>query len=173
MRAPGRIENAQVSLHLSYGSSRGRTLIDRELYLGRAWVGTTADHERRCAEQGIPPERATTVATKPELARRVLERALDAGVPFTYVLADEAYGQCRALRAWLEERRVRCVLAIPKNEVLPLPDDRTRQARELYALVPKGRSSAARAPAAPRGGASTTGPASNSPPPCKPSKDIC
>ncbi|BDH10493.1 hypothetical protein HOK021_16720 [Streptomyces hygroscopicus] len=37
----GRIENAQVS-------------IDRELYLGRAWAGTTAEHERRCAEQGIP-----------------------------------------------------------------------------------------------------------------------
>ncbi len=68
----GRIENAQVSVHLSYGSSRGRTLIDRELYLGRAWAGTTAEHEHRCAEQGIPPERATEVATKPELARHAL-----------------------------------------------------------------------------------------------------
>ncbi|MFE1943058.1 hypothetical protein [Streptomyces massasporeus] len=29
------------------------------------------------------------------------------------------------------------MLAIPKNEVLPLPDGRTRQARELYALVPE------------------------------------
>jgi SRSO17 transposase len=122
---------------LSYGSSRGRTLIDRGLYLGRVWAGTTAEHERRCAEQGIPPERATAVATKPELARRMLERALEAGVPFTYFLADEAYGQCRALRTWLEERRVRYVLAIPKNEVVPLPDGRTRQARELYALVPE------------------------------------
>jgi SRSO17 transposase len=77
------------------------------------------------------------VATKPELARRMLERALNAGVPFTYFLADEAYGQCRTLRAWLEERQVRYVLAIPKNEVVPLPDGRTRQARELYALVPE------------------------------------
>ncbi|MGP3733044.1 IS701 family transposase [Streptomyces sp. GDS52] len=133
----GRIENAQVSVHLSYGSSRGRTLIDRELYLGRHWAGTTAEHERRCAEQGIPPERATAVATKPELARCMLERALEADVPFTYFLADEAYGQCRALRAWLEERRVRYVLAVPKDEVVPLPDERTRQARELYALVPE------------------------------------
>jgi SRSO17 transposase len=132
----GRIENAQVSVHLSYGSSRGRTLIDRELYLGRTWAGTTAEHEHRCAEQGIPPERAAAVETKPELARRMLERALDAGVPFTYFLADEAYGQCRTLRTWLEERQVRYVLAIPKNEVVPLPDGRTRQARELYALVP-------------------------------------
>ncbi|WP_344598960.1 IS701 family transposase [Streptomyces violaceusniger] len=133
----GRIENAQVSVHLSYGFRRGRTLIDRELYLGRVWAGTTAGHERRCVEQGIPPERATAVATKPELARRMLERALSAGVPFTYFLADEAYGQSRALRAWLEDWRVRYVLAIPKNEVVPLPDGCTRQARELYAIVPE------------------------------------
>lgn len=133
----GRIENAQVSVHLSYGSSRGRTLIDRELYLGKAWAGTTADHERRSAEQGIPPERATQVATKPELARRMVERAVRAGVPFTYFLADEVYGQARALRAWLEEQRIRYVLAVPKDEVLPLPDGRTRQARELYAAVPE------------------------------------
>jgi SRSO17 transposase len=133
----GRIENAQVSVHLSYGSRRGRTLIDRELYLGKHWAGTTAGHQARCAEQGIPPERAAAVATKPELALRMLERALAAGVPFTYFLADEAYGQCRALRAWLEERQVRYVLAVPKDEVLPLPDGRTRQARELYAVVPE------------------------------------
>lgn len=133
----GRVENAQVSLHLSHGSSRGRTLIDRELYLGKDWVGTTAEHQARCAEQGVPPERAAQVVTKPELARRMLEHALKAGVPFSYFLADEAYGQCRALRAWLEEHRVRYVLAIPKSEVLPLPDDGTRQARELWAVVPE------------------------------------
>lgn len=134
----GRIENSQVSVHLSYGSNRGRTLIDRELYLGKDWAGTTTEHEGRCVEQGIPPERATRVATKPELARRMLERALVASVPFGYFLADEAYGRCRALRAWLEERQVRYVLAVPKDEVVPLPDGRTRQVRELYALVPEG-----------------------------------
>jgi hypothetical protein len=133
----GRIDNAQVSVRLSYGSSRGRTLVDRELYLGKDWTGTTAEHERRCAEQGIPPERAMHVATRPELARRMLERALAAQVPFGYFLADEAYGQCRTLRAWLEEREVRYVLAVPKDEALPLPDGRTRQARELYVVVPE------------------------------------
>lgn len=133
----GRIENAQVSVHLSYGSRRGRTLIDRELYIGKDWAGTTAEHQQRCAEQGIPPERALAVATKPELARAMLERAVQAGVPFSYFLADEVYGQSRALRAWLEEHRIAYVLAIPKDEALPLPDDRTCQARELYALTPE------------------------------------
>ncbi|MGW2509894.1 transposase [Streptomyces scopuliridis] len=88
--------------------------------------GVHAGHERRCAEQGIPPERAAEVATKLELARRMLERALEASLPFGCFFADAAYGQCRAPRAWQEERRVRYVLAVPKTEVLPLPDGRTR-----------------------------------------------
>ncbi|MFJ8795136.1 transposase [Streptomyces sp. NPDC102462] len=54
---------------------------------------------------GVPPERTTTMATNPEPARHMLKRAPGAGVPFTSFLADEAYGQCRALRGRLEERR--------------------------------------------------------------------
>ncbi|MER6076591.1 transposase, partial [Streptomyces sp. NPDC001817] len=75
--------------------------------------------------------------TKPELARRMVERALAAGVPFTYFLADELYGGSRALRAWLEEHQVRYVLAIAKNEVLPLADGRVQEARQLWARVPE------------------------------------
>jgi SRSO17 transposase len=67
----------------------------------------------------------------------MLERAVQAEVPFSYFLADEVYGRSSALRAWLEEHRIRYVLAILKDEVLPLPDGRTRQARELYAAVPE------------------------------------
>ncbi|MGW0032773.1 transposase [Streptomyces sp. NPDC003314] len=57
----GRIENARVSVHLSYGSSRGRTLIDRELYLGRPWAGTTANTgdavPSRASRPSGPPRR--------------------------------------------------------------------------------------------------------------------
>ncbi len=95
----GRIENAQVSVYLSYGSRLGRTLIDRELYLGREWAGAGPEHEARCAEQVFPTERARAVLTKPELARPMLERALAAHVPFSCFLADEVFGQSRALRA--------------------------------------------------------------------------
>jgi SRSO17 transposase len=64
-------------------------------------------------------------------------RAKEVYCAFTYFLADEAYGQCRTLRTWLEEREVRYVLAVPRDEVVPLPDGRTRQASQLYALVPE------------------------------------
>jgi SRSO17 transposase len=133
----GQVENAQVSVHLSYGSSRGRAIIDRELYAGQHWAGRGEEHRRRCEEAGVPEERARTVVTKPELARRMVERALAAGVAFTYFLADELYGGSRALRAWLEEHQVRYVMAVPKNEVLVLADGRTQEARQLWARVPE------------------------------------
>ncbi|WP_371670657.1 transposase [Streptomyces sp. NBC_00289] len=67
----------------------------------------------------------------------LVERALAAGVPFTYFLADELYGGSRSLRAWLEDHQVRYVMAVPKNEVLPLSDGRTQEARQLWARVPQ------------------------------------
>ncbi|MGW2207366.1 IS701 family transposase [Streptomyces sp. NPDC001774] len=92
----GQVENAQVSVHLSYGSARGRAIIDRELYLGLHWAGTGGEHEERCRAAGVPGERARQVVTKPELARRMLERALDASVSFSWFLADELYGTSRS-----------------------------------------------------------------------------
>ena len=48
--------------------------------------------------------RTVTFATKPELARRMLERAFAAGVPAAWVTGDSVYGGDRRLRVWLEEQ---------------------------------------------------------------------
>ena len=71
----GRIENCQVGVFLAYASATGRALLDRELYLPKEW-----DRRRRGApRRACPP--SVGFATKPQLAQRMLERALDAGVP--------------------------------------------------------------------------------------------
>ncbi|WP_414467609.1 transposase [Micromonospora echinospora] len=44
-------------------------------------------------------------ATKVQMARTMLARALDSGVPVGWVTMDEAYGQSKSLR-WLEHREV-------------------------------------------------------------------
>src|SRR5918992_1327107 len=49
----GRIENCQVGVFLAYATSRGQTLLDRELYLPKAW---TTDRDR-CQAAGIPEQR--------------------------------------------------------------------------------------------------------------------
>src|SRR5215204_2348147 len=96
----GRLENCQIGVFLAYASARGRTFLDRELYVPKEWA---TDRERR-QEAAVPD----TVAfrTKPQLARAMLERALDAGVPAAWVTGDEIYGGDRRLRLWLEERDV-------------------------------------------------------------------
>ena len=106
----GRIENSQIGVFLAYASDRGRALIDRELYLPKAW---TEDRER-CRAAGIGDEVA--FATKPELAQTMIERALDAGVPFGWFTGDEAYGRVGRLRMWLESRGVAHVSGAPRVE---------------------------------------------------------
>ena len=56
--------------------------------------------------------------TKPQLARVMLKRALDAGVPASWVTADEVYGGDPALRRWLEGRGFSHVLAVKGTEPL-------------------------------------------------------
>src|SRR5258707_6238893 len=102
----GRVENCQVAVSLSYASRAGHALIDRELYLPRSWTADPA----RCAAAGIPGK--TVFATKPKLARRMITRALDAGVPAAWVTGDEVYGSDPGLRADLERRRIGDVLAV-------------------------------------------------------------
>jgi len=126
----GRVENCQLGVFLAYAvPGGGRALIDRELYLPRSWT----DDRDRCREAGIGDD--VGFATKPELARQMIERAISAGVPFSWVAADEVYGQHAPLRDWLGEHHVSYVLAVPKDFPVPAAA-RTRRADELAALVP-------------------------------------
>jgi SRSO17 transposase len=59
----GRIEHGQIGVFLAYATGHGRTFLDRELYLPRAWA---PDPDRR-AVAGVPEE--VPFATKPQLAR--------------------------------------------------------------------------------------------------------
>lgn len=72
----GRLENCQVGVFASYVSSKGHTLIDRELYLPKEWI----DDRPRCREAGIPEE--VGFQTKCELARQIVERLWKAQIPF-------------------------------------------------------------------------------------------
>jgi SRSO17 transposase len=146
----GRIENAQVAVYLVYASEAGHAMIDRELYVPRGWI---ADPDR-CRAAGIPQE--VGFATKPALAKSMLCRALDAGVPAAWVTGDEVYGADPELRSELETRGVGYVLAWPATiECAP--------AVTATALTPssggfrRGPGSACPPAAAPRATACTTG----------------
>jgi SRSO17 transposase len=108
----GKIDNCQIGVFLGYTSALGHALIDREVYLPEEWAGDAA----RRTEAKVPA--AVTFATKPELARQMLERAFGAKVPCQWVAGDSVYGGDRRLRLWLEEQHHGFVLGIAKDEPL-------------------------------------------------------
>jgi SRSO17 transposase len=83
----GRIENSQIGVFLCYAGDGDSAFIDRELYVPQGWI----DDRDRCQAAGVPDN--VKLATKPQLARWMLERALDAGVPCGWVTGDEVYGR--------------------------------------------------------------------------------
>jgi SRSO17 transposase len=107
--AAGRVENSQVAVFLGYATTSGHALIDRELYLPASW---TEDPDR-CAGAGVPP--ATGFATKPQLAARMINRALEAGVPARWVTGDEVYGAHPGLRTAIEHQGLGYVLAVARD----------------------------------------------------------
>lgn len=127
----GRIENAQVGVFLSYATPRGRTFLDRSLYLPVSW---TEDRARR-QRAGVPE--SVTFATKPQLALQMVQRALDAGVPAAWVVGDEVYGDDGKLRRWLEEREQPYVLAVSSQHRI-WQEWRQIKVRELLQQVPAG-----------------------------------
>ncbi len=82
----GKITNCQIGVFLAYVSRHGHALIDRALYLPKAW----ADDPARRAAAHVPEE--VRFATKPRLALAMVECAIAAGVPFAWVAADTVYG---------------------------------------------------------------------------------
>ncbi|MFD8079953.1 IS701 family transposase, partial [Streptomyces sp. NPDC059718] len=109
----GRTENCQIGVFAAYATTRGRALVDRELYLPRSWT----DDPQRCRAAKVPEDRA--FATKGELAKTMVVRALASPLPVAWVTADAAYGQEWRFRRLLEEAAVGYVLAVPKSQHVP------------------------------------------------------
>jgi SRSO17 transposase len=130
----GKVDNCQLGVFLAYASPRGRAFIDRELYLPKAWTEDRA----RCRAARVPEQ--VGFRTKPQLARVMVQRALEAGVPASWVTADEVYGQDPTLRGWLEGRGMAHVLAIKCSQLLAVgAGPAKRSAAQLAAAVPAER----------------------------------
>jgi SRSO17 transposase len=126
----GRNENCQIGVFLEYASGMGHALLDRELYLPKAWT----DNLARCRQARIPENRR--FSTKPQLARQMLQRTLAAGVPARWVTNDGVYGDNWRLRAWLEAQPLAYVLAISGATHIRL-GGRPQQLNTLVAAVPE------------------------------------
>ena len=82
----GKITNCQIGVFASYVSRHGHAFIDRSLYLPKEWM----DNPARLKAAYVPND--VGFATKPQIARRMIARALAAKIPFAFVAADSVYG---------------------------------------------------------------------------------
>jgi SRSO17 transposase len=129
--ASGKLDNCQVGVFLSWQTAKGHALLDRALYLPREWT----DDPARCRAAGIPE--GVPFATKPELARRLVERALQAGARPAWVVADSVYGADPKLRFFLEERQQPYVMAVTSAQSVWTGLSQ-RRVKSLVALAPAG-----------------------------------
>ena len=82
----GKITNCQIGVCARYVSQHGHAFIDRALYLPKAW----AEAPVRRSRAHVPE--AVEFATKPAIARSMIELWLSTKVPFSWVAADIVYG---------------------------------------------------------------------------------
>ena len=88
----GKITNCQIGVFACYVGSHGHAFIDRELYLPKSWTDDPARMAKAHVPQEIIDSASGGFATKPALARAMIERAIAAEVPFSFVAADSVYG---------------------------------------------------------------------------------
>ncbi len=91
----GKIANGQVGVYLGYASHKGYSLIESRLFMPTGWFeDQQAKRLRAC---GVPKD--LTYKTKPEIGLELLEKAVQRGdLPFSWVAADELYGDSPAFR---------------------------------------------------------------------------
>jgi len=150
----GKITNCQIGVFACYVSPHGHAFIDRALYLPKAWT----DDPARMKAAHIPEE--TVFTTKPALAVAMIERAIAAAAPFSWIAADSIYGVAGVERA-LRRAGKGYVLGVASNHSVnswgkAKPVAGTAES-VAQGLAPSRTGNAYRRATAPRGRASTTG----------------
>src|SRR5215210_3816801 len=127
----GDTANCQVGVFLAYSSKKGAAFIDRALYLPWEWA---QDKDRR-TEAGVPEEVRFT--DKLRLAKGMLKRAFEAGVPAGWVVADSFYGRSHDFRGWLEERGRPYAVMVPKTNAVHYHRGHRKKIEQLVERLPE------------------------------------
>lgn len=106
----GKITNCQIGVLASYVSRHGHAFIDRALYLPKEWT----DDAERMKVAHVPDD--VGFATKPQIAEKIISRAIAAKVPFSFVAADSVYGTGK-LETMLRKAGKGYVLGVAANHV--------------------------------------------------------
>lgn len=91
----GKIANGQVGVYLGYASRKGYALVEGQLFMPEGWFDEEQAERRQVC--GVPE--GLRFKTKPEIGLELLQKAQKRGkLPFSWVAADELYGDSPAFR---------------------------------------------------------------------------
>jgi SRSO17 transposase len=91
----GKIANGQVGVYLGYASRKGYSLVEGQLFMPEGWFDEEQAERRQAC--GVPED--LRFKTKPEIGLELLQKAQKRGnLPFSWVAADELYGDAPAFR---------------------------------------------------------------------------
>jgi SRSO17 transposase len=113
----GKVDNCQVAVHTSLANGKFCTLVGTELFIPEDW---TKDKDR-CDAAGIPIEEQK-FETKPELALKLIKRAVEAGIDFDFIAGDGLYGHNAELTRALDDLNLFYVLDVHKDETVFLSE---------------------------------------------------
>jgi len=125
----GKTTNCQVGVSLTVATRTEQLPIDFELYLPEVWAN---DRTRR-REARVPDD--VQFETKPELALRLLRRAVDNGIPTGIVLADQAYGTAREFRKGVREMGLHYAVGVDNRTVVMVFDSLGRRRDEIISII--------------------------------------
>ncbi len=102
----GKQENCRVAVSLSIATNTASLPVAWRLYLPEVW----ANDQPRCQEAGVPAEIA--FETKPAIALRQIQWAVEEAIPAAPVLADAAYGTDTRFRAGITALQLPYVVGV-------------------------------------------------------------
>lgn len=108
-----RMENCQIGLFPCYISPAGVAFIDRELYLPGEWWKDS----KRCVDAGVTRR---AFASRGELAFKMVRRAFENGLPFSWVVTSAFDGSADTISEWLEDHRLPYIIKIRPSVRLSL-----------------------------------------------------
>jgi SRSO17 transposase len=112
----GKKDNCIVSVHLTYAADNGfRTILDGELFIPESWNPDPDDPDvterrRRARMTDDDVHRAKT-----DMSITQLKRAMENGVPGSFVTADEGYGGKPGWRSSVASQGLTYVVEVPKS----------------------------------------------------------
>jgi SRSO17 transposase len=120
MGCAGRVANGINTVHLSYVREKtGHALAGARQWIPREHI----EDPVKSLVMGLPLD--LQFRTKGQLAIDICADAYADGVKFDFACGDEVYGNCTALREFLEARGQAYVLRVASNFTLPWPRGRS------------------------------------------------